>query len=223
MLKPEYAGCVYAATNKISGRRYIGKTTMPLSKRIRCHKSSANHGSKTPFHGAIRKYGPDAFEWSVLYMSHDESALLSTEVELIAEARRAGERLYNRAAGGEGATGATWTRQARRKLSDATKGKSFSDETRKKLSDALRGKPKSKEHIAKMARTKTGRETKPWTPERRAKMEAAWARWKANGFQHSAETRAKQSEAGKRRAQRPGEREWRQKAGRKGAEKRWRG
>lgn len=219
MLNREYAGCVYVATNSINGRSYIGKTKMPLLKRIRCHKSAAVNGGSMGFHGAIRKYGFEAFRWNMLFVSECEAALYDAERELIAAARDRGERLYNRSDGGEGATGAAWTSAARKKLSDTTKGRTFSPETRARLSAALKGKAKSPEHTEKMRAAKTGSKIKPWTPERRAKMQIYIDR--ARGTKKPPEVIEKMREGGRRRYERPGEREKARLAGIAGAAVRW--
>ena len=58
---------IYCATNKYTGKKYIGQTVKPLNQRISEHKHRAykeNHHNK--FYNAIKKYGWDAFEWTVL-------------------------------------------------------------------------------------------------------------------------------------------------------------
>ena len=58
---------IYCATNKYTGRKYIGQTVKPLIQRISEHKHRAqyeDHHNK--FYNAIKKYGWDAFEWEIL-------------------------------------------------------------------------------------------------------------------------------------------------------------
>lgn len=50
---------VYCFENKLNGKKYVGLTSQRLDKRINGHKSSANNGSQSPFHNALRKYGID--------------------------------------------------------------------------------------------------------------------------------------------------------------------
>ena len=59
-------GCIYIATNKVSGKSYIGQTVGILPVRKSKHHDSVRQGSTVPFHAAIRKYGKKAFAWSVL-------------------------------------------------------------------------------------------------------------------------------------------------------------
>jgi group I intron endonuclease len=222
MLRLHNSGCVYAATNITNGRRYIGKTKMALAKRIRCHKSVADRGKGQAFHRALRKYGHAGFAWEVLYVSPDEAALYAAEIELIASAKCAGERLYNRSDGGEGATGLFWSPSKRAQLSCTMKGRQKPLETRLKLSAAHKGRTKSPDTVEKIRRAKIGKRLAPWSVDRRAKMEAAWARRREMGLGHSEDTKRKQSEAAKRRFQREGEREKCVVAGKKGAAVRWR-
>lgn len=49
----------------MNGKVYVGLTTTTLEKRMKSHLRSAKSGSQMYFHKAIRKYGPDSFEWSV--------------------------------------------------------------------------------------------------------------------------------------------------------------
>jgi group I intron endonuclease len=223
MLMPDYGGCIYAATNVINGRRYIGKTKMRLTRRITCHKAVAARGRGQVFHAALRKYGFDAFTWDVLFVSSDEDALYAAERQIISDARASGELLYNRSDGGEGATGLFWSPAKRMQLSSTLKGRRKPEETRRKLSEAHKGKRKSPEHVEHMRLSRIGKTIAPWTAERRAKMEATWERKRSAGVGHSKEARQRMSEAAKRRCNRPDERERLSVVGRKGARVRWGG
>lgn len=222
MLRSRYTGCIYIAINRRNGRAYIGKTLMQLSRRRTSHHVAAKSGKGSVFHAALRKYGERAFHWSALFESDCEDTLFDAERSLIADFRACGVSLYNVSPGGEGAS-VPCSEDRRRKLSVTMKGRIKSAATRLKLRDALKGRPKTAAHIKKMSESKLGKRLRPWSAERRAKMEAAWARWRAEERTVSDETRAKMSEAAKRRFGRSGEREKSVVAGRKGAEKRWRG
>jgi group I intron endonuclease len=52
---------IYLITNKVNGKRYIGKTTKALKQRWYKHIKDSLYGSNTFFHKAIQKYGPDNF------------------------------------------------------------------------------------------------------------------------------------------------------------------
>ncbi len=59
---------IYKATNKINGKSYIGQTICGLENRKYQHIKSAeyNNNANNIFHNAIKKYGPDAFEWEIV-------------------------------------------------------------------------------------------------------------------------------------------------------------
>lgn len=91
---------VYCATNKINGKSYIGMTKTSLEKRRNSHHHSVKSGSKSYFHNAIRKYGPDNFEWRVVAYCPDESNMKHLEEILIRYYKYMG--CYNIADGGNG-------------------------------------------------------------------------------------------------------------------------
>ena len=59
---------IYQATNKVNGKKYIGQTTYDkLRKRIGTHLHYAKtSGSNLPFPNALRKYGRENFDWTIL-------------------------------------------------------------------------------------------------------------------------------------------------------------
>ena len=61
------SGIIYCYKNLVTGKCYIGQT-VDLKKRIRTHKSLAygSSSSCTAFYNAIKKYGYDSFEFSIL-------------------------------------------------------------------------------------------------------------------------------------------------------------
>jgi group I intron endonuclease len=95
-------GCVYLARNKVNGKCYVGKTIHDLADRRKSHERDALGGVPWIFHNALRKYGFDAFEWSVLSEDGDDEWLLLMEQKWI---RRLGTKTpngYNMTDGGEG-------------------------------------------------------------------------------------------------------------------------
>lgn len=54
------------ATNKNNGKRYIGVTSKGMHHRRMRHEANAARGREGKFYDALRKYGSDAFIWSVL-------------------------------------------------------------------------------------------------------------------------------------------------------------
>ena len=61
--------CIYMYTNKINGKRYIGKAQDFLDRKRTHISSSYNENARdynVPFHRAIRKYGIESFETIIL-------------------------------------------------------------------------------------------------------------------------------------------------------------
>lgn len=216
MLRSRYTGSIYIAINVHNGRAYIGKTIMSLSRRRTTHHMTARVGKGSAFHAALRKYGAHSFRWRKLYESDHEPSLFDAEIGLIADFRAAGLRLYNVGPGGEGQS-FPCSEERRRKTSATMRGKRKSEEARRRMSESAKGRKKSPEHVAKMRANQLGKTMPQWTPERRARMEAFWAR----GITRSPEQRENMRQAALRRFQRPGERDKAARAGRIGAEKRW--
>lgn len=64
---------IYRVTNTITGKVYIGFTSVKISTRINCHKRKAFIlNSKTKFHVALRAYGWDSFTWAVIYQAKED-------------------------------------------------------------------------------------------------------------------------------------------------------
>ena len=96
---------VYCAVHLDSGRVYVGKTC-DFIWRYETHHAVARKGkSKTHFHNALRKYGPEAFSWSVLerFYNDDGSAASQAEKRWIAFWQSTDpDRGFNMTLGGDG-------------------------------------------------------------------------------------------------------------------------
>lgn len=84
---------IYLITNKINGKRYIGKTSQTIEKRWYQHCKNAEYGHDTYLYKAIRKYGADIFLVESLCEGLDEE-----EVKAIADYKPE----YNMTEGGDG-------------------------------------------------------------------------------------------------------------------------
>ena len=95
---------VYKITNKNNGKSYIGKTEYSLEHRWHRHLSSARNGSKFRFHSAIRKYGEDCWELSVIetYLTEDENFINQKEIHFIKLFESDTKKGYNATSGGTG-------------------------------------------------------------------------------------------------------------------------
>jgi predicted GIY-YIG superfamily endonuclease len=116
---------IYMATNMVNGKRYIGFDSA-WPRRMRTHISTAYNDSikaqKYRFHAAIRKYGKNNFEWTVLYQSHDgEHTKNSMEQHFITEYRTYSGfsdcNGYNLSIGGDGNLGHKQSDSAKLKMS----------------------------------------------------------------------------------------------------------
>lgn len=89
---------VYTATNRINGKRYIGATRLGVAaRRIQHFKDAQRKTRDCPrFYDAIRKYGQDGFEWTVLATLATSEAMYKEEERLIALLKPE----YNIASGG---------------------------------------------------------------------------------------------------------------------------
>lgn len=183
---------IYAITNTVNGKRYVGMTTQPLNERMSRHRWDVNNGSSHAIHRAIRKYGWEAFDIQPLvYLMPGlrASDLSDLEKLVIAQEGTFGGG-YNETPGGEGWAELNISRKGKpspkrgqpmHPNSKAAFAAYWTPERRaergKNNGDLLRGKPGA------LKGTKL-------SDEHRAKLRAAWARSPAR--------KAKLAELGKR-------------------------
>lgn len=142
---------VYEARNTQNGKRYIGVTSRSLAHRRKQHEWHADAGKGYVFQSAIRKYGSDAFAWSVLETFPSYKDALRGEVAWIQEV----EPEYNLTLGGQGANGLKRSEESKKKNAYAAANKS--PEWKAKVSAALKGRTISPLGVAKMvARVRAG-------------------------------------------------------------------
>lgn len=150
-------GIIYKYTSP-SNKHYIGQTIHPKSRKIE-HKHNSKV-LKTKFYNAIKKYGFDSFEFSVLY----ETPLLPKEevIKLLNEKEQYYIKMfdsfnngYNHDEGGKARIGfkhkletielykkqrSFVPQEIRDKISKSNKGKIIPEEVRKKISEGNKGK-----------------------------------------------------------------------------------
>jgi len=90
---------IYEALNVNNGRAYIGLTTLTLEKRKSSHLRSAKSGSNLYFHKAIRKHGPEVFDWGIISVASSLENLYQMEKMIIGF--HESWQLYNISLGGE--------------------------------------------------------------------------------------------------------------------------
>lgn len=136
---------IYKVTNKIDGKKYVGQTIFSLEKRRRRHINDAlSRKGNMYFHNALRKYGPDNFEWIIIHECDIIEELNRLEVYYIGlyDTFKTG---YNMTRGGNN-SGFKHSSESKRKMSEAQKrsknhnyGKTFSEEHRRKMSKWQKG------------------------------------------------------------------------------------
>jgi group I intron endonuclease len=94
---------IYKVVNTINGKIYIGYTNN-FNRRKSCHKHlSLVKNSNSIFYKAIRKYGMDSFDWSIIYQSKDKNHCKKTmEKFFINENNSRIPNGYNITPGGDG-------------------------------------------------------------------------------------------------------------------------
>jgi group I intron endonuclease len=196
-------GIIYKATGP-GGKVYVGQTTQTLAKRKIGHKVRAKKQDRRGlFQTALLDEGFDNFTWEQIDQADTSEELDRKEKRWIAhyDSMNSGKG-YNVQGGGKRFS---HTPEARRKMSEAHKGKHPSEETRRKLSEAQQGNKKclgrhlSEEHRRKLSEAHKGRRSYVMTAETRRKIsEAGKGRPSPmRGKYHTLETRRKMSEAKK--------------------------
>ena len=121
-------GVIYKITNKLDGKIYIGKTARTLEERMKEHRWS----NELYIDRAIRKYGINAFEVSVVEECADSNELNEREIFWIAFYNCKNPNGYNMTDGGDGGAGHVVSEEAKKKISEFHKGRKKSEKTCKK-------------------------------------------------------------------------------------------
>lgn len=202
-------GIIYCAKNIITEKLYIGQTRNTLKKRRQQHELSAKNLSENTLHycrgivNAIRKYGAENFEWSVLRANISDSDLDAAEIEEISQHKSMSPNGYNLTSGGMAGSRTIEFRQIMR---GCRTGKPLSEQTKKRLSESQKGKAKSEETKRRMSIARKGYvtpeatkeklraygKTRVLSPEHKQKLINA-----NTGKRHSAESLKKMSDAKK--------------------------
>jgi len=94
---------VYKITNRINGKSYIGMTSRSLDARFNSHLAAVRQGSKFRFHSAIKKYGIDCWDKSILAECDDIKNIRLIEEQMIIEYKTMDKSFgYNAKPGGCG-------------------------------------------------------------------------------------------------------------------------
>mgnify|MGYP001170144436 CR=1 FL=1 len=132
---------IYLITNKVNGKKYVGKTSRDLDCRWREHQLAAKK-EEPDFYIArsIKHHGAENFTVKVIEECDSEKALAEAEIAWIAKLSTHGPAGYNLTDGGEGLSGWVATEEARRNMSEASKNRAPpTEEHRRNISIANSG------------------------------------------------------------------------------------
>lgn len=177
---------IYLALNLRNGKGYVGQTSRGFSARYREHLREDGRCGGRLLAKALRKYGNDAFLWSILQECDNLEELNAAERAWIAALGTMswGYNIY------DGGDVHTVPPSTRKKLRAARLGTHSSATTRAKQSASLRGRPKSQHMRDRLSAARKGRPNHPISPEIREQIAKA-----LRGRLFSAEHRHKISEA----------------------------
>lgn len=201
---------IYRATNRITGKIYIGKTVRQLYHAKARHRQRAMrrdlYGSDSYFYASIRKHGWSTFDWKIIDQGENDTELQALERAWIAQTGSYRDRSigYNMTPGGDGGAGRKLSPEQIAGISLRSSGKGNpgwgkfgkahpayghikSPEVRAAISRAHKGKKVSSETRAKLSATRVAmfaeqrRETFRRQEEERCARRAAQAAKKAAG------------------------------------------
>ena len=141
---------IYMIQNKVNNKMYIGQA-VDIEKRWNDHIWNLNNkrNENRHFINAWYKYGEENFKFTIL-LECKESDLNMYEEYYIFELMTYDPRVgYNKNYGGDSGRP---TEEAKRKMSEAQKGKQLSEEHKRKISESQKGKQFSEEHKRKMSK-----------------------------------------------------------------------
>lgn len=167
--------CVYCHTNKINGKQYVGITKYGNQPQKRWHGGSSYCYSNNIFGSAIKKYGWENFEHTILKNSLSKDEAFYWEQYYIKELhtwiRDPECNGYNITPGGGGyydpseeqrekmrqISTALWQdEEYRRKNLEGRKKYTWTEEHRKNFSNALKGRTLSEEHKKHLSESRKG-------------------------------------------------------------------
>lgn len=165
-----FFGIIYLIRNKLNNKCYIGQTIRELTVRFDEHVRDG----RSPIQLAIKKYGIEHFELTVIDKANSIEDLNEKEIHWIATHKTLKPSGYNLEHGGNNhkTCDETKLKQSIAKQGNVTwlTGRTFSEETKLKISLAHKGKVLTEEHKLAIG---IGSKGKTRSAETRAKMSLA--------------------------------------------------
>ena len=162
---------VYSTTNQLNDKQYIGQTTKETDVEYL--------GSGLLIMKAIKKYGKGNFKRQILSRCSSQEELNEQEAFWIGALNSLQPDGYNLALGGDGP--GRCSKETKRKMSEASKGRTRSEESKRKQSESMKGHKGYWTGIISFRKGKTYKEI--------------------YGVEKAAETKRKISESHKRKSQ----------------------
>ena len=142
---------IYMIKCKINNKVYIGQSKN-IKKRFNYHRSALNRNNHDNdlLQNDWNKYGQDYFEFNII-VECEEHKLNELEREYINEYKSC-DFGYNMTFGKDENGAEIYTEEAKKKMSEAKKGKHHTEETRKKISESKMGYNHTEETKKKMSK-----------------------------------------------------------------------
>jgi len=181
---------IYSILNTVNYKVYIGQTGVPKN-RWSAHKCEAK--SKRlhyPIHRAIRKYGVDSFQFSIIEICDDNEVDELEKFWIKEFDSRNSDMGYNLAVGGNVSSGWHHTEESKRKISESNMGKempSHTEEWKRYMSEIMTGRVITEEWKQKLSDSNKGKLRSNETRQRISEVK--------EGTTHSEETKQKMSKA----------------------------
>lgn len=164
---------IYAIQNKINSKIYFGQTIQDLDHywkyNVRCALNGKDY--KPALYAAIRKYGPDCFEFIHIGTVDSKCDLDNWERICILIYGTKDKKLgYNLTDGGDGTVGAERTEEWKANISIGNTGKTWGEDRKLAASRQRKGKVLSDEHRARIgAGVKGTKKPEQWVEKLKAR------------------------------------------------------
>ncbi len=148
---------IYKAWNKINKKIYVGQTVQKLEHRILEHLRHKKLNNAFPF--ALRKYGRENFIFETMAICDTKDKADFLEEFYIKYFNSFTPNGYNLTLGGGGNSGHVSSLETNEKISQSLMGRKigpFSKEHKRKIGEALKGKLRSEKHKINLSRALTG-------------------------------------------------------------------